>query len=115
MSLSFNEYQSEAYKTAEYPDTGKNMIYPALGLAGEAGEVANKVKQMWRNHGLMSGHKLSLEDVSKIELELGDTLWYIAALASELDITLYEIASHNLTKLKDRKERNVIKGEGDNR
>lgn len=117
---SMDMYQKEATKTASYPDIGYNLIYPALGLAGEAGEVAEKIKKLWRNYDVQSLSELNYlpypEPLKQaIIKEMGDTLWYIAALCNELNITLADVAKSNLEKLKDRKERDVIKGEGDNR
>jgi NTP pyrophosphatase (non-canonical NTP hydrolase) len=114
-SLSFDEYLFKALKTASYPDLGKNLIYPALSLCGEAGEVAEKIKKLWRNKGITSGENLSPEEKAALELELGDILWYIAAMCFELGLSLEYIAMRNLIKLEDRKERGVIKSEGDNR
>jgi len=125
--MDFNEYQKEAHKTAEYPDTavigdkffhgdGPELIltpflYASLGLAGEAGEVAEKVKKIIRNKkGLYTD-----EDVSDIRKELGDVLWYIAELCTVFDISMENCAKTNIEKLADRKERDVIKSEGDNR
>ena len=109
--MTFEEYQKESRKTAEYPDKDNNYIYPVLGLTGEAGEVAEKIKKVIRNDkGIMSEDK-------KIEIakELGDVLWYIAQLATELGLKLEDIAEMNLEKLKSRRERGVIASEGDNR
>lgn len=113
--MSLNEYQKLATKTASYPDVGCNIIYPALGLAGEAGEVAEKVKKLWRNRNITSGKELETILANELIKELGDTLWYIAALANELNVPLADIARSNITKLQDRLERGVIKSAGDNR
>jgi NTP pyrophosphatase (non-canonical NTP hydrolase) len=113
--MNFNEYQSIATETVEYPEAGNNIVYPALGLAGEAGEVAEKVKKLWRNAGMMSSVGFSIAGHIDMVKELGDVLWYLAACATEMNVTLDEIAELNLLKLKDRKQRNVIKSEGDNR
>jgi NTP pyrophosphatase (non-canonical NTP hydrolase) len=114
-SLSFDEYLVKALKTASYPNLGENLIYPALSLCGEAGEVAEKVKKLWRNKGKTLGSVLTPEEKEALELELGDVLWYIAAMCFELNTSLEYIATKNLIKLEDRKERGVIKSEGDNR
>lgn len=108
--MEFNQYQELATTTAIYPKEMK-IIYPTLGLAGEAGEVSEKVKKSVRD-----GHDLT-EPIRKAEMakELGDVLWYIAAIATDLDLTLDEIATLNYNKLKSRKERGVISGSGDNR
>jgi len=109
--LDFDKYQVEARKTAIYPDLGNNLWYPALGLAGEAGEVAEKVKKVYRDHNGLLGI-ISLDSISK---ELGDVLWYVASLASELGVNLSTIAELNLNKLQDRAERDKVHGSGDNR
>ena len=114
--MTLNEYQVKALNTANYPDRGHNIVYPALGLVGEAGEVSEKVKKLWRNYGITDGSKLG-GDIRGNELikELGDVLWYVAALADELGVSLLTIAETNLYKLGDRANRGVIKSEGDNR
>ena len=109
--LTFNQYQENAKETALYPNVGKNPYYPTLGLAGEAGEISNKVKKIMRDK---DGH---IDDETKddIKKELGDVLWYVAAVASEFGLSLGEIADYNHQKLLKRKENNTIKGNGDNR
>jgi len=103
--LDLNAYQAEAQKTAIY-GVNHAVIYPALGLAGEAGEVANKVKKMLRDGDF---------DRNAVAAELGDCLWYIAALSRDLNISMAEIAMTNLEKLMKRKANGTIKGSGDNR
>jgi NTP pyrophosphatase (non-canonical NTP hydrolase) len=98
MNLSFEEYQEAAARTALYPRRSENLEYPTLGLAGEAGEVANLVKKIQRDHG----GQLTEEMREKLRDELGDVLWYIAACAHELGLTLSEIADHNVNKLAKR-------------
>lgn len=107
--LTLKEYEYLALKTAIYPDNAK-IIYPALKLTGEAGEVADKIGKWLRGD-------YELDNIKKAEIagELGDILWYIPALANDLGFTLEQIAIFNIRKLKDRKERNTIKGDGDNR
>lgn len=114
---SLNEYQQRSRKTASYPDLGENLLYPALGLAGEAGEAVDKIKKLWRDNSITSGLDPKLTATQKIALlkELGDGLWYIAAIASELNINLSYVAGLNIDKLEDRKARGVTSGEGDNR
>lgn len=112
---SLNEYQELALKTADYPDIGKNIVYPALGLSGEAGEAADKVKKWWRNHGITDANNYTPEQKTELAKELGDALWYVAAAAKELGYPLGVIAGLNIEKLQDRKLRSVIKSEGDNR
>jgi NTP pyrophosphatase (non-canonical NTP hydrolase) len=113
--VNFQEYQHLATKTASYPDLGNNIIYPALKLAGESGEAADKIGKWWRNHGFTSGKQLNEEQIHLLVLELGDVLWYIAALANELGVPLEAVAASNIDKLYDRLERGTIKGEGDTR
>jgi len=109
--MDFNDYQRRAGDTAVYPAIGHNIIYPTLGLLSEAGEIANVVKKIFRDHGgeIDEGVK------DKIALELGDALWYIARIAAELDIPLEQVASRNLDKLRDRQSRGAIHGYGDYR
>ncbi len=109
--MNLNHYQHKSRETALYPNVGNNPIYPTLGLAGEAGEVADKVKKILRD-------KNGVFDASSkeaIKLELGDVLWYIAQLSSELGFDLEDVASSNLKKLKSRSERGHLSGSGDNR
>ncbi|MFA5211243.1 MAG: nucleoside triphosphate pyrophosphohydrolase family protein [Patescibacteria group bacterium] len=109
--MEFNEYQKEARKTASYPDKDNNFIYPTLGLMGEAGEVAEKIKKIIRDdNGVVS--EIKKEEIKK---ELGDVLWYISNLSHELKIDLEDVANTNLNKLFSRLERNKINGSGDNR
>ncbi len=110
-SMELNRYQNEARQTARYPDVGSNPIYPTLGLAGEAGEVADKVKKVLRDNG----GAFDLEVRNAIKLELGDVLWYVAQLSSELGFSLEEVAEANLGKLASRAERGKLSGSGDSR
>ena len=108
--ITFTEYQVSAVKTAIYGDQNK-IFYPALGLAGEAGEVCNKVKKIFRdNNGQLTGKKRE-----ELAAEIGDVLWYCAALANDLGLSLDFIARMNITKLNARKEAGTIGGSGDNR
>ena len=109
--MDFNDYQQKSRKTAGYPAIGHPVIYPVLGLVNEAGEVAGKIKKVFRD----KGGKVSEETRDALKAELGDVLWYIAQVATELDLTLDEIAEYNIAKLYDRLERGKIKGDGDNR
>jgi len=109
--MTFEEYQKLSRKTAIYPNRGKNFVYPTLGLVGEAGEVAEKVKKIIRDNNSLVD-KERKEDLMK---ELGDVLWYMAQIASELDLSLDKIASFNIEKLESRRERNALHGSGDNR
>jgi len=106
----FNSYQRIAATTAIYPEQHK-ILYPALGLAGEAGEVANKVKKLVRDGPLNRPEDWR----EQIASEIGDVLWYCAALASDLNLTLGKIASQNEEKLLARKEAGTIGGSGDTR
>lgn len=103
--MRFDDYQSSALTTAIYPQSAK-IIYPAMGMCAEAGEVANKVKKIIRD-GKM--------DREAIADELGDVLWYVAVLASDLGYSLSDIADKNIQKLIGRKERGTLAGNGDNR
>jgi len=109
--MELNAYQKKSRKTAIYPDKDKNFIYPVLGLAGETGEVAEKIKKIIRD----KGSKISQHDKKELAKELGDVLWYLANLAAELGLSLEKIAQDNLAKLKSRKKRNRLHGKGDNR
>lgn len=96
--MNFDEYQSAAGTTALYPRRLDNLEYPTLGLAGEAGEVANIVKKIQRdNEGILTD-----EVRDKLRDELGDVLWYISACADELGLTLDEVAAFNVNKLAKR-------------
>ena len=106
----FDMYQKVALTTAIYPRE-QAIIYPTLGLTGEAGEVANKVKKIIRDGSDSKDEKL----VSEIKAEIGDCLWYIAVLANDFGIKLSDIASANLEKLENRKKNNTIRGSGDKR
>lgn len=109
--MDFKTFQGIIDETAIYPNRGKNIIYPTLGLSGEAGEVAEKVKKIIRDHkGVVTP-----EFKQEIVKELGDVLWYVAALSSELGVTMEEVAKLNMVKLLSRKKRGVISGNGDNR
>lgn len=105
-----NEYQQHALETAVYPQD-KKIIYPTLGLTGEAGEVADKVKKVLRDNN----QDFDDERRKAIALELSDVMWYCATLANDLGYTLQEIAEMNYQKLKSRQERGKIGGSGDNR
>lgn len=113
--MDFNVYQNRAMALAQYPQLGANILYPAMGLAGEAGEAIDKVKKIWRNQGLTSAAGYSAEQRKELAKEIGDVLWYISATAFEMGYSLEDIAQMNLAKLEDRTARGVVKGEGDNR
>jgi NTP pyrophosphatase (non-canonical NTP hydrolase) len=109
--MEFSEYQRDSRATAFYPGAGENIVYPALGLCGEAGEVAEKVKKAIRD----DGGELTDERREALAAELGDVLWYVAQLATEASLDLDSIAAGNLAKLRSRRERNVLSGSGDAR
>jgi len=109
--ITFKEYQKLSKKTAIYPNIGNNFIYPTLGLAGEAGEVAEKIKKVLRDREGILDKKVK-EDIKK---ELGDVLWYVSQLATELGFSLDSVASFNIEKLSSRRKRDKIHGSGDNR
>lgn len=103
-------YQHVAHGTAVYPpDAG--IMYPALGLAGEAGEIANQVKKIIRD----DGGTPTRERKAKIAKEMGDSLWYLAEVATQLGLQLSDIAKDNLKNLYGRQERGTLHGDGDNR
>lgn len=109
--MDFQAYQKKAKTKAVYPTLGAGVVYPTLGMMGEAGEVAEKVKKLFRdeNGACSPEHK---EEITK---ELGDVLWYMSQIATELDINLQEVAEKNIAKIESRHERGVTKGSGDNR
>lgn len=108
--MTLDEYQNHALETAIYPKQYK-IIYPALGITGEAGECSDKVKKVIRdNNGEFTDDRKR-----EIAKEIGDVLWYCAALAHDIGYTLNEVGEMNVVKLSSRKERNKINGNGDNR
>ncbi len=109
--MTFNDYQKESNKTAIYPDKGNNFVYPVLGMMGEAGEVAEKIKKVWRD----KNNIVSDDDKNEIKKEMGDVLWYLSQLATELGIDFDDIANTNILKINSRLERHKLNGDGDNR
>jgi NTP pyrophosphatase (non-canonical NTP hydrolase) len=109
--MNFTDYQTKSRATAKYPAIGHAVIYPTLGLVNEAGEVAGKVKKIFRD----KNGQISPETREALKAELGDVLWYLAQTCTELDISLDEVAESNITKLLDRQARGKIQGDGDNR
>lgn len=109
--MNFNHYQLKARETAIYPNMGSEFTYPTMGLVGEAGEIANKLKKVVRDkNGILT------EDVKdSVAQELGDVLWYVAQLATEMGRDLDSIAQENLNKLASRMQRGAVKGSGDDR
>lgn len=117
--MDFTEYQRASAETMIYPHAlehdVRGLMYVALGLSGEAGELANKIKKLYRDaDDPVSG--LTVSDVREALIkELGDVLWYAAAFASELDADLGHAAAYNVAKLRDRARRGVLGGSGDDR
>ena len=110
--MNFNEYQKKALETALFPRQHK-VVYPALGLGNEAGEVMGKIKKWLR--GDDGQGVLSEERKEALKDELGDVLWYLAVLASDLEVDLEDVAKGNIDKLHSRKERGTLHGDGDKR
>lgn len=106
--MTLNEYQQKALETAIYPTP---IVYPALGLCGESGEVADKVKKVLRDNN----SEFTAEKKNEIAKEIGDVLWYCATLSNDLGYTLDEIAEMNYNKLHSRQLRGKLGGSGDNR
>ena len=124
--MNFNEYQKAAMSTAIFKGAGDRLSYPALGLAGEAGEVAGKIKKLDRDFDILAASDMTAERPEQrqyelvkltkaLHAELGDALWYLAVLAETLGTSLEQIATENVQKLLSRAERGVIKGSGDTR
>ena len=110
--MNFNDYQKQAKATSTIDPNGITApYYFALGLNGEAGEIAEKLKKIIRNHD----NDISKLDVDDFKKELGDVLWYVAMMSEQVGLTLEDVANTNLAKLADRKARSVIKSTGDNR
>ena len=115
--MTFEKYQKLSDGTALYrdkvpfPSKESSFVYPVLGLNGEAGEVAEKIKKILRD----KGGEINEEDKEELAKELGDVLWYLSQTATELDLSLDEIAELNIEKLNSRKERGKLSGNGDNR
>lgn len=108
--MKLTEYQILALGTAVYPEQ-YNIIYPALGMAGEAGEVADKVKKVIRD----DNSQFTEEKKKEIAKEIGDVLWYCAVLAHDIGFSLEEVGRMNIEKLKSKQERGKLSGSGDNR
>lgn len=107
--MNFQEYQEKSRRTAKYPNVGNNFIYPTLGLSGEAGEVAEKIKKVIRDKNGI----IDVETRELIKKELGDVIWYVSQLATEINLSLDDIANHNIEKLLSRLERDKLSGSGD--
>ena len=109
--MTLNEYQQKALHTAASKNKHNEFFHLVLGLVGESGEIAEKVKKLVRDHN-SDLEKLDKEDIAK---ELGDVMWYVATLAHFLDYNLEEIGEKNIQKLSDRQKRSKLGGSGDNR
>ena len=109
--MNFTDYQQKSRATAKYPVIGHGVIYPTLGLVNEAGEVAGKIKKVFRD----KNGEITAETREALKAELGDVLWYISQVCTELDISLEDVAEANIAKLLDRQARGRIQGDGDNR
>lgn len=109
--MTFEEYQKQSRETAIYPNLDDNFIYPTLGLVGESGEIAEKIKKILRD----KGGEINDESRKEIAKELGDVLWYLSQLSSELKLSLDDVALMNIEKLSSRKKRDALHGDGDNR
>jgi len=107
----FDRYQQESRKTWHLIHTDHPIVYPTLGLANEAGEVAGKIKKIFRD----KGGEISPADREALKQELGDVLWYLTQICTELDLSLEEVAEANLAKLFSRQARGQIRGDGDYR
>jgi NTP pyrophosphatase (non-canonical NTP hydrolase) len=110
-ALDFNAYQEAAARTGAVVATDHPIVYPTLGLANEAGEVAGKVKKIFRDRQGM----ITEADREALALELGDVLWYLSEICTRLGLRLEDIAAGNIAKLADRASRGVLTGEGDRR
>jgi NTP pyrophosphatase (non-canonical NTP hydrolase) len=109
--MDFATYQHESRKTAQVVECNHNITYPTLGLVNEAGEFAGKIKKIFRDkHGVITE-----DDRQALKGELGDVLWYLTQLCTELNLTLEDVAQANIDKLFSRLERGKISGDGDNR
>jgi len=110
--MDLEEYANRARETAEYPFRKRSPLYPALGLAGEGGELANVVKKWMRKTGtifLVDAEFISTGRMIEETIdEMGDVMWYLVAIADELGVTLTEVAERNLEKLANRQEKGNI-------
>jgi len=109
--LDFADYQRRAARTGGAVDVNHPIVYPTLGLTNEAGEVAGKVKKIFRDR---DGH-VTDDDRAALTLEIGDVLWYLAELCTQLGVSLDDVAAANLRKLEDRTMRGKLAGDGDYR
>lgn len=109
--MTFSDYQKQAIKTLVSSDSLMDKTILALGISGEAGEIAEKWKKIvaYHNGEITEGH------IRQIEKEIGDVLWYLATFAHSLGISFEDAATHNITKLRSRTQRGTLKGYGDDR
>jgi NTP pyrophosphatase (non-canonical NTP hydrolase) len=107
----FADYQTDSKKTAGYPDIGHRVIYPVLGLAGETGEISEKIKKIFRDRK----GEFTKDDIELLTFELGDVLWYLTQIATDLGIKMDDVAQKNIEKLYSRMERGKLGGSGDKR
>ena len=107
----FNTYQTESRKTWGIIPMDHPIVYPTIGLINEAGEVAEKIKKIFRDQN----GQITEEDKQSLKNELGDVLWYLTQICTELDLTLEEVAETNIAKIFSRQERGKLGGDGDNR
>lgn len=116
--MEVNEYQDIIKKTAVYPKE-MGVSYSTMGLAGEVGEICEKIKKLYRDNGLFGKSPKQLDNFEEIRMsvckELGDSVWYITDIASHFDISLSEVLETNYEKLIKRRETNTLHGSGDNR
>ena len=107
----FNIYQTESRKTWGVIPTNHPIVYPTMGLVNEAGEVAGKIKKIFRDRD----GQITEEDRQSLKNELGDVLWYLTKICTELGLTLEKVAETNIAKLSSRQERGKLGGSGNNR
>lgn len=110
--MTLEEYQKQALTTViETDNEFRDLLHWVLGINGEAGEIAEKMKKIIRD----KNGELSEDDKKELAKEVGDVLWYLAVFAHNLGVPLEKIAQANLDKLQSRKARGVLQGSGDNR
>lgn len=113
--MNFNDYQTQAASTLTqdhaYGDFDAQLMAQILGLVGESGEFAEKVKKLIRD----KAGKIGEEDKAELLKEVGDILWYVNIVSHLLGSSLEQVAQDNLDKVLSRKDRGVTKGKGDNR
>jgi len=111
VNMDFEEYQKKSHSFATYPVITSRMVYPLLGLAGETGELLEKMKKLFRDQE----GRMDMNFRNSIARELGDVLWYLSEVATLMDLKLPAIAEQNIEKLSFRKEKGILKGSGDYR